>query len=51
MAPTVARPPFHRNGWIYEERVDGWRIIRTRTARTSASWVRDAVDHNRLLRW
>ena len=27
MQPTLARPPFHRSGWVYEEKVDGWRIL------------------------
>jgi ATP-dependent DNA ligase len=26
-APTLVRQPFHRDGWIYEEKVDGWRIV------------------------
>jgi len=25
MQPTLARPPFHRGGWIYEEKVDGYK--------------------------
>jgi hypothetical protein len=25
MAPTLVRPPFHRDG--YEEKVDGWRML------------------------
>jgi ATP-dependent DNA ligase len=25
MAPTQVREPFHRDGWVYEEQVDGWR--------------------------
>jgi hypothetical protein len=32
MAPTLVREPFHRDGWVYEEKVDGWR---TRTANAS----------------
>jgi hypothetical protein len=24
MAPTLVREPFHRDGWVYEEKVDGW---------------------------
>ena len=24
--PTSA-PPAHRAGWVYEEKVDGWRIV------------------------
>jgi bifunctional non-homologous end joining protein LigD len=27
MAPTQVREPFHRDGWVYEEKVDGWRIL------------------------
>src|SRR5262245_29671831 len=27
MAPTQVREPFHRDGWIYGEKVDGWRIL------------------------
>jgi len=27
MAPTLVREPFRRDGWVYEEKVDGWRIL------------------------
>jgi ATP-dependent DNA ligase len=27
MAPTLVREPFQRAGWIYEEKVDGWRML------------------------
>jgi hypothetical protein len=27
MAPTPVSEPFHRQGWIDEEKVDGWRIV------------------------
>jgi ATP-dependent DNA ligase len=27
MAPTLVREPFHRDGWVYEEKIDGWRIL------------------------
>jgi hypothetical protein len=27
MAPTLVREPFHRDGWAYEEKVDGWRML------------------------
>ena len=27
MAPTLVREPFHRDGWVFEEKVDGWRIL------------------------
>jgi hypothetical protein len=26
MAPTLVREPFHRDGWVYEEKVDGWGV-------------------------
>jgi len=35
MQPTLARAPFHRAGWVYERKVDGWRMSRTRTALAS----------------
>jgi hypothetical protein len=27
MIPTEVPKPFHRDGWIYEEKVDGWRML------------------------
>jgi hypothetical protein len=27
MHPTLVREPFHRPGWVYEEKVDGWRML------------------------
>jgi len=27
MIPTLVPEPFHRDGWVYEEKVDGWRIL------------------------
>jgi len=27
MSPTLVREPFHREGWIYDEKVDGWRLL------------------------
>ena len=27
ITPTLVREPFHRDGWLYEEKVDGWWII------------------------
>jgi ATP-dependent DNA ligase len=26
MLATLVSEPFHRDGWVYEEKVDGWRI-------------------------
>jgi bifunctional non-homologous end joining protein LigD len=27
MQPTLMSKPFHREGWIYEEKYDGWRVV------------------------
>jgi ATP-dependent DNA ligase len=26
-APTLVREPFHHDRWVYEEKVDGWRML------------------------
>src|SRR5687768_16955259 len=45
MAPTLARPPFHRDGWIYEEKVDGWRMLAYKDGARVRLISRNAVDH------
>jgi ATP-dependent DNA ligase len=37
MIPAQVREPFHRDGWVHEEKVDGWRILAHRTAPASGS--------------
>jgi bifunctional non-homologous end joining protein LigD len=27
MAATQVARPFHHSGWVYEEKVDGWRVL------------------------
>jgi hypothetical protein len=27
MQATLIATPFHHEGWVYEEKVDGWRIL------------------------
>jgi ATP-dependent DNA ligase len=27
MVPTLVAKPFHRDGWVYEEKVDGYRML------------------------
>lgn len=27
MAPTLVAQPFHHEGWVYEEKYDGWRMV------------------------
>jgi bifunctional non-homologous end joining protein LigD len=37
--------PFHREGWVYEEKIDGWRIIACRTGGDVRLVSRRGVDH------
>jgi bifunctional non-homologous end joining protein LigD len=50
MAPTLVREPFHRAGWIYEEKVDGWRIIAYKDRDSVRLVSRSGVDHSRRSR-
>jgi hypothetical protein len=34
MHPTLVREPFHRDGWAYEEKYDGWQIVYRHTGRS-----------------
>jgi len=27
MHPTLVTRPFHREGWVYEEKYDSWRLV------------------------
>ncbi len=27
MHPTLVAKPFHHEGWFYEEKYDGWRVV------------------------
>jgi hypothetical protein len=38
MAPTLVREPFHRDGWVYEEKVDGWRILGPTRPAPASAW-------------
>ncbi len=31
MQPTLVAKPFHRAGWVYEEKVDDWRVVAIKT--------------------
>lgn len=46
MAPALSRPPLHRDGWVYQEKVDGWRMLAykdgPRVRLISANGVEDA---------
>ena len=43
-ATEVARP-FHREGWVYEEKVDGWRMVAMKAAGVVRLVSRNGRDH------
>src|SRR5262245_20030740 len=47
MAPTQVREPFHREGWVYEEKVDGWRMIAYKDGARVRLLSRSGRDHTR----
>src|SRR5919201_1089704 len=44
MIPTLAQP-FHRAGWVYEEKYDGWRMLAYKNGATVRLISRQGVDH------
>jgi bifunctional non-homologous end joining protein LigD len=50
MAPTLVREPFHRPGWVYEEKVDGWRILAYKDSARVRLLSRTGVDHAKRFR-
>jgi hypothetical protein len=46
MIATQVSRPFHCDGWIYEERVDGWRMLAYRDGKTVRLESRNGVDHS-----
>jgi len=47
MIPTQVRQPFHRDGWVYEEKIDGWRMLAYKDVRTVRLESRNGVDQTR----
>jgi bifunctional non-homologous end joining protein LigD len=47
MAATQIAKPFHRPGWIYEEKVDGWRVLAYKDAVGVRLVSRNAKDLTR----
>lgn len=45
MQPTLVRQPLHRPGWVYEEKVDGWRIVAYKDGDRVQLISRNGVDH------
>lgn len=44
MRPMLGKP-FHRPGWIYEEKYDGWRMLAFKDGPRVRLISRQAVDH------
>src|SRR5687767_8630706 len=44
IAPAIAKP-FHRAGWVWEEKLDGWRIIAYKDGRHVRLMSRTGRDH------
>jgi ATP-dependent DNA ligase len=47
MAPTQVREPVHEDGWVYEEKVDGWRILAYKDGARVRLVSRNGRDHTR----
>ena len=47
MAPTLVREPFHRDGWVFEEKVDGWRLVAYKDGDRVRLVSRHGVDHTK----
>jgi bifunctional non-homologous end joining protein LigD len=45
--PTLIREPFHRDGWVYEEKVDGWRMLAYKDGDRVRLVSRNGRDHTR----
>jgi bifunctional non-homologous end joining protein LigD len=50
MIPTVVREPFHRDGWVCEEKVDGWRVLAYKDGDRVRLVSRNGRDHTRRFR-
>ena len=50
-APKLIQPalakPFHRDGWVFEEKYDGWRVIAYKDGRHVRLVSRRGVDHTK----
>lgn len=47
MHPTLVREPFHRPGWAYEEKVDGYRMLAYKDGSRVRLVSRNGIDHTR----
>lgn len=49
MQPILAKP-FHRPGWLYEEKYDSWRMLAFKDGRRVRLVSRQGVDHTERFR-
>ncbi len=47
MHPTEISRPIHHAGWVYEEKVDGWRMVATKAEGSVRLVSRNGLDHTR----
>src|SRR5262249_40961169 len=47
MFATLIAQPLHRDGWVYEEKVDGWRILAYKDGARVRLVSRNGRDHTR----
>jgi ATP-dependent DNA ligase len=45
MQPTLVAQPVHRDGWVYEEKYDGWRMVAYKAGDTVQLVSRPGRDH------
>jgi bifunctional non-homologous end joining protein LigD len=50
MQPTLVREPFNRDGWVYEEKVDGWRMLAYKAGDRVRLASRNGHDRTRRFR-
>jgi ATP-dependent DNA ligase len=50
MHPTLIPRPIHNDGWVYEEKVDGWRMLAFKDAGRVRLISRAGRDHTRRFR-
>jgi bifunctional non-homologous end joining protein LigD len=47
MHATELPKPFHRDGWVYEEKYDGWRMVAEKAGSQVTLTSRNGLDHSR----